>query len=67
MASTDGMVPPRRKKILEQINEYQVLIDHGVAKYDPKSKRIINAPQGYQKIKVHLVFHVNMIDITKPD
>ena len=25
-------------------------------KYDPKSNRITNAPQGYQKIKVHLVF-----------
>ena len=31
-------------------------MDHGRAKYDPKSKRITNAPQGYQKIKVHLVF-----------
>ena len=27
-----------------------------VAKYDPKSKRVMNAPQGYQKIKVHLGF-----------
>ena len=41
---------------LDQINEYQVFIDHGIAKYDPKSKRVMNAPQGYQKIKVHLVF-----------
>ena len=41
---------------LDQINEYQVFIDHGIAKYDAKSKRIMNAPQGYQKIKVHLVF-----------
>ena len=41
---------------LDQINEYQVFIDHGVAKYDPKSKRIMNPPQGYQKTKVHLVF-----------
>ena len=43
-------------KELDQINEYKVSISHGKAKYDPKSKRIINAPQGYQKIKVHLVF-----------
>ena len=43
------------KKELDQINEYQVFIDHGIAKYDPKSKRIMNPPQGYQKIKVHLV------------
>ena len=44
------------KKELDQINKYQVFIDHGRAKYDPESKRITNAPQGYQKIKVHLVF-----------
>ena len=41
---------------MDQINEYQVLKDHGKAKYDPKSNWIINAPQGYQKIKVHLIF-----------
>ena len=29
---------------------------HGRAKHDPKSKRITNAPHGYQKIKVHLAF-----------
>ena len=33
-----------------------VFISQGKAQYDPKSKRIINAPLGYQKIKVHLVF-----------
>ena len=31
------------KKELDQINEYQVFIDYGIAKYDPKSKRITNA------------------------
>ena len=41
---------------MDQINEYQVLKDPGKAKYDAKSKQITNAPQGYQKIKVHLVF-----------
>ena len=35
------------KKELDQINKYQVFIEHGIAKYDPKSKRITNAPQGY--------------------
>ena len=40
---------------LDQINGCQVFADHGIAKYDPKSKRVMNAPQGYQKIKVHLV------------
>ena len=43
-------------KEFDQINKYQVFIDHRRAKYVPKSKRITNAPQGYQKIKVHLVF-----------
>ena len=41
---------------MDQINEYQVFKDHGKAKQDPKPKKIINAPQGYQKIKVHLIF-----------
>ena len=44
------------KNMVDQINEYKVFVDHGRAKYDPKSKRITNASQGYQKIKVHLVF-----------
>ena len=44
------------KKELDQINKYQVFIDHGRAKYNPISKRITNAPHGYQKITVHLVF-----------
>ena len=41
---------------MDQINEYLVFKDHGKAKYDPKLKKIINAPQGYQRIKVHLIF-----------
>ena len=44
------------KKELDQINKYQVFIDHGRAEYIPKSKRITNAPQRYQKVKVHWVF-----------
>ena len=44
------------KKEFEQINESKVFISHGRAKYDPKSKRTINAPKGYQKIRVHVVF-----------
>ena len=43
------------KKELDQINKYQVFIDNERAKDDPKSKRITNAPQRYQKIKVQLV------------
>ena len=44
------------KKELDQINECEVFINHGRAKSYPKSKTVINAPQGYQKIKLHLVF-----------
>ena len=44
------------KMELEQINEYQIFIDPGIAKYDPKSKRVMNSPQEYQKTKVYLVF-----------
>ena len=44
------------KKELDQINDYKVFISYGKAQYDPKSKRIINAPLSYQKITVHLVF-----------
>ena len=44
------------KKEMDQINKSKVFINHGRAKYDPKSKRVINAPKGYQKIKVYLVF-----------
>ena len=44
------------KMEIDQINEYQVFKDHGKAKYDPNSKWITNAPQGYQKIKLHLGF-----------
>ena len=32
------------KKEMDQINEYQVFIDHGIAKCDPKSKWITNSP-----------------------
>ena len=41
---------------MDQISEYQIFKDDGKAKYNPKSKWITNAPQGYQRINVHLVF-----------
>ena len=53
------------KKELDQINEYQAFIDDGRAKYDPKSKRITNAPQQYQKSRCTWSLHVNMVDIIK--
>ena len=40
---------------MDQINEYQVFQDHGKAKIDPKSRKVSNAPDGYQKIRVHLI------------
>ena len=46
-------------KELGQINEYQVIINHGKAKYDPKSNKVPNAHQGYQKVIVHLVLACN--------
>ena len=42
------------KMELDQINEYQVFIDHGIAKYDSQAKRVMNAPQGNQIIKADL-------------
>ena len=43
---------------MDQINEYKVFQDHGKAHYDPKSKKVSNAPNGYQKIRVYLIFAV---------
>ena len=37
------------KKELDQINEYKVFISHGRAKYDPKSKKVINLSQDTRK------------------
>ena len=34
---------------MDQINEYKVFQDHGKAQYDPKSRKVSNAPNGYQK------------------
>ena len=32
--------------------------DHGKAQYNPKSRKVSNAPNGYQNIRVHLIFAV---------
>ena len=53
------------KTEMDNINGYQVFKNHGKAKYDPKSKQITKAAQGYQKIKVHLVLHATMMGATK--
>ena len=43
---------------MDQINEYEVFQDHGKAQIDPKSRKVSNAPDGYQKIRVYLIFAV---------
>ena len=52
---------------MDQINEYKVFQDHGKAQYDPKSRKVSNAPNGYQKIRVHLILLLNMMADTRPD
>ena len=46
------------KLTMDQINEYKVFQDHGKAQINPKSRKVSNAPDGYQKISVHLIFAV---------
>ena len=43
---------------MDQINEYKIFQDHGKAQHDPKSRKVSNAQNGYQKIRVHLIFAV---------
>ena len=43
---------------MNQINQSKVFRDHGKGKIDPKSRKVSNAPDGYQKITVHLIFAV---------
>ena len=45
------------KAELDSIHSYQVFHKHEKAQYD-KQKKVINAPPGYQKIRVHLIFAV---------
>ena len=52
---------------LEQINEYQVHIDHGVVKYDPNQRESQMHLRDTKKSRYTWVIHVNMMDITKPD
>ena len=43
---------------MDQINEYKVFQDRGKAKIDHKLRKVSNAPEAYQKIRVHLIFAV---------
>ena len=45
------------KAELDSIHSYQVFQKHEKAQYD-KQKKVSNAPPGYQKIRVHLIFAV---------
>ena len=45
------------KDELDSIHSYEVLKKHEKAQYD-KQKKVINAPAGYQKIRVYLIFAV---------
>ena len=47
--------------INDHINEYKVFQEHGKAQFDPKSRKESNAPNGYQKIRVHLIFAVKHV------
>ena len=45
---------------MDQINEYKVFEDHGKAKVDPKSRKVPNAPEGYQKIRGWLLEDISL-------
>ena len=45
------------KAELDSIHSYEVIQKHEKVKYD-KQKKVMNAPPGYQKIRVHLIFAV---------
>ena len=51
---------------MDQINEYKVFQDDGKAKIDHKLRKVSNAPDGYQKIRVHLIFAVKHDGRHKP-
>ena len=52
---------------MDQINEYKVFQDHGEAQDDPKSRKVSNAPNGYQKIRSTSSLLSNMMADTRPD
>ena len=43
---------------MDQINEFKVFQDSGKAEFDPKSRKVSNAQNRHQKIRVHLIFAV---------
>ena len=53
MVTVDGMMPPRWKWIKSMNTKYSR------TRAKPKMILVIGAPQGYQKIKVHVIFACN--------
>ena len=49
---------------MDSMHSHKVLKKHEKAQYD-KQKKVFNAPQGYHKIRVHLVFAVKYDGIHK--
>ena len=56
MATASGMMPPYLKWTKSASMEYSRTIRKTTL--DPKTRKVTNAPSGYQKIRVHLVFAV---------
>ena len=50
IAIASGMIPPNLT--------YKVFQDHGKAQFDPKSRKVSDDPNGYQKIRIHLIYAV---------
>ena len=55
ITTVNGMMQQRQK--WDSIHSYEVFKKHQKAQFD-KQKKVINAPQGYHKIRVHLIFAV---------
>ena len=54
------------KAELDSIHAYEMFRKHEKAQYDTQ-KKVLNAPPGYQKIRVHLIFAVRYDGRHKPD
>ena len=54
------------KAEMDSIHSYHVVKKHDKAQFD-KQKKLIKAPPGYHKIRVHLFLQSSMMADTKPD
>ena len=55
-----------KKAEMDSIHSYQFFKEHNKAHFD-KPKKVLNAPQGYHKIRVDLIVAVKYMAGTKPD